>query len=234
MTPTHTNKQGARYRYYISHSTLQRRARGASKVIRVNAADLEAIVIKAIHDHLIENGTSTPAGPVSDGEIIEQYLEGIVVKHQTLEIYLIDDAKRLGDGKNEGPATRDTVRGVAGRSIILPWAMATTATKGVVNAPFSKPSASQRERDAVLIAIAKARAWISDLVEGRAGSFAEIAKREGKVERHIRLLAPLAFVSPKIVTNVVYDYSRPRGTTDLAKALAYSWSRQALDLAEKR
>jgi site-specific DNA recombinase len=27
-----------------------------------------------------------------------------------------------------------------------------------------------------------------------------IARREGKVERHIRLLAPLAFVSPRIVS----------------------------------
>ena len=35
-------------------------------------------------------------------------------------------------------------------------------------------------RDALLMAIAKARAWVDDLVEGRAASFAEIAKSEGK------------------------------------------------------
>jgi site-specific DNA recombinase len=68
-------------------------------------------------------------------------------------------------------------------------------------------------------------------VEGRVDSFAEIAKRERKVERHIRLLAPLAFVSPKIIANVVENDARPRGITDLAKTLAYSWRRQALDLA---
>jgi hypothetical protein len=32
------------------------------------------------------------------------------------------------------------------------------------------------------------------IVEGRVASLAEIAAREGRVERHIRLLAPLAFV----------------------------------------
>jgi hypothetical protein len=57
-------------------------------------------------------------------------------------------------------------------------------------------------RDVLLTAIAKARAWIADLAEGRAASFAEIAKREGKVERHIRLLAPLAFVSPQFVSEI--------------------------------
>lgn len=52
-----------------------------------------------------------------------------------------------------------------------------------------------------LAAIAKARAWIDDIVDGRVASFAEIAEREGKVQRHIRLLAPLAFVSPKLIFN---------------------------------
>jgi hypothetical protein len=51
-------------------------------------------------------------------------------------------------------------------------------------------------REALLIAIAKARQWIDDLAHGRAANFALIARWEGKVERHIRLLAPLAFVSP--------------------------------------
>jgi len=55
-------------------------------------------------------------------------------------------------------------------------------------------------REALLIAIAKARQWNDDLANGRAASFAVIAQREGKVERHVRLLAPLAFVSPRVVS----------------------------------
>jgi hypothetical protein len=45
----------------------------------------------------------------------------------------------------------------------------------------------------LLAAIAKARGWIDDIRLGRIASFAEIAERESRVERHIRLLAPLAF-----------------------------------------
>jgi hypothetical protein len=47
-------------------------------------------------------------------------------------------------------------------------------------------------RDAILLSIAKARAWIDDIASGRVQSFAEIAQREGKVERHIRLSESVA------------------------------------------
>ena len=82
-------------------------------------------------------------------------------------------------------------------------------------------------REALLIAIAKARKWIDDLAHGRAASFAVIARREGKVERHIRLLAPLAFVSPRIVSALL-DGTAPADLTPtkLARALPYSWAEQ--------
>jgi site-specific DNA recombinase len=39
-------------------------------------------------------------------------------------------------------------------------------------------------RDALLIAIAKARGWIADIRLGRVASLAEIAEREAVGERH--------------------------------------------------
>ena len=77
------------------------------------------------------------------------------------------------------------------------------------------------------MATVKARSWIDDLTEHRIASFAEIARREGKVERHIRLLAPLAFVSPRIITAII-DGTVPADltVTGLAKALPHSWAEQ--------
>ena len=57
-----------------------------------------------------------------------------------------------------------------------------------------RPTPSLDRRDELLSAIAKARAWIEELAQGRAASFAEIAEREGKAER-----ASLAFVSARVV-----------------------------------
>ena len=82
-------------------------------------------------------------------------------------------------------------------------------------------------RDALLTAIAKARGWIDDIRLGRIASFAEIAAREALGERHIRLLAPLAFLSPRIIMAIV-DGTAPADltVTGLAKALPCSWAEQ--------
>jgi hypothetical protein len=82
-------------------------------------------------------------------------------------------------------------------------------------------------RDAMLTAIAKARKWIEDIRLGRLAPFAAIAEREAVGERHIRLLAPLSFLSPHIIAAIV-DGTAPADltVTGLAKALPYSWAEQ--------
>jgi hypothetical protein len=80
----------------------------------------------------------------------------------------------------------------------MPWAAPSfVAIKGIVHAPSTTPAMKPESRNALLGAIAKARRWIEDLRLGRVESFAEIAEREALGERHIRLLTPLAFVSPR-------------------------------------
>jgi hypothetical protein len=76
-------------------------------------------------------------------------------------------------------------------------------------------------------AIAKARGWVDDIRLGHIASFAGIAERKAQGERHIRLLAPLAFLSPRIIAAIV-DGTAPADltVTGLAKALPYSWAEQ--------
>jgi site-specific DNA recombinase len=82
-------------------------------------------------------------------------------------------------------------------------------------------------RQALLTAIAKARSWIDEIQLGGVASFAEIPERESKHERRMRLLAPLAFVSPGVVTAII-DATVPADltVTGLAKSLPYSWAKQ--------
>src|SRR5262249_10413245 len=101
------------------------------------------------------------------------------------------------------------------------------AVRGVTYVPAHNTPIKASRREALLIAIAKARQWIDDLADGRAASFAVIARLEGKAERHIRLLAPLAFVSPRIVSALL-DGTAPADltVTKLARALPYCWAEQ--------
>jgi site-specific DNA recombinase len=107
----------------------------------------------------------------------------------------------------------------------LPWtAQAFPSVKGVLHQPEAKPPLKQETRDAILLAVAKARSWIDHLISGRVRSFAEIAESEGKVERHIRLLTLLAFIPPRTLAAII-DGSAPHNATvtALAQAVPHRW-----------
>ena len=99
--------------------------------------------------------------------------------------------------------------------------------KGIAHVPAHNTPITPSRRDALLVAIARARRWADELTHGRLGSFAMLARREGKVERHIRLLLPLAFLSPRIVSGLL-DGTAPADLTltALARALPWSWAEQ--------
>jgi site-specific DNA recombinase len=101
------------------------------------------------------------------------------------------------------------------------------ARKGIAWKPSTTPNLDAETIETLLTAIAKARAWMSDLAVGRAASFVEIAQRENKVERHIGYLAPLAFVSPRII-EAIANGNAPADLTvsTLARTLAHSWAEQ--------
>jgi site-specific DNA recombinase len=228
MTPTHTNKQGARYRYYVSHAILQKRTNEAGSVTRVPAHDIETIVVKALREQPDVGSGGERQDSISDRELVERQVDRIVVKPQAIEIHLKFDTEQQAGEQNPdyesdpAPSRRPPV------ILTVPWSATVSAeVKGILHSPSPAPTVSPESRDLLLTAIAKARAWIDDLVEGRIASFAEIAKQEGKVERHVRFLAPLAFVSPQIVSAII-DRSAPADLTmtDLAKAAAHSWAEQ--------
>ena len=114
------------------------------------------------------------------------------------------------------------------KTIAIPWTSPVpAAVRGIIHVPAHNTPIRPGRRETLLIAIAKARNWIDDLAHGRAASFAVIARREGRVERHIRLLAPLAFLSPRVVS-VLLDGTGPADLTltKLARLLPYSWAEQ--------
>jgi site-specific DNA recombinase len=96
------------------------------------------------------------------------------------------------------------------------------ARKGIAWKPSAQANLDPATSEVLLIAIARARSWTDDLTEGRASSFVDIARREGKVERHIRKLASVAFVSPRLV-EAIANGSAPADltVTTLARALPH-------------
>jgi len=164
---------------------------------------------------------------VDDRDLIEGQLERVIIKVHAIEIYLASNTERPKGMSASRTSDRETAD-LPQPTIRVPWSAATFAeVKGILHCPSSRPTMSLETRDGLLGAIAKARVWIEDIIEGRVGCFSEIAMREGKVERHIRLLAPLAFVSPQIISEIVDGVAPTDLTvTSLARRLAHSWAVQ--------
>jgi site-specific DNA recombinase len=225
MSPTHANKGGARYRYYISQAMLQKKPQALS---RIPAAELETLVLAALRHHLNVNGTGGQS-PGSDRDLVERHLERVTLISNEIKLRV----REMVEDTPQEVCTHDTANGsfvpIADvQTIAVPWrSPVPAAVRGIVHVPAHNTPIKLGRRETLLIAIANAREWMNDLAHGRVASFASIARREGKVERHIRLLLPLAFLSPRVVSGLL-DGAVPAGltVTALARALPWSWAEQ--------
>jgi site-specific DNA recombinase len=87
MSPTHSNKGGARYRYYVSQAVLQRKPPPPGLVSRVPAAEIEALVVTALRKHLNASGVEEQL-PDDDRELLERHLERVILTATHLELRL--------------------------------------------------------------------------------------------------------------------------------------------------
>jgi site-specific DNA recombinase len=235
MTPSHSNKGGVRYRYYISHALIQGRRRQAGTVRRVPAAEIEDLVLRAVRQNLL---SYDPKNNLSDQNAVVAHVNKITVKREAIEIELLEPDATSENTSSGRPESKEAASANLSTTTI-PWtAPAFVAVKGIVHAPSTDdPTLTLDARDTLLGAIAKARRWIDDINSGKVKSFKDIATKERKVERHIRLLAPLAFVSPLIAQSIIEGTAPVNLTvTELAKSSVHSWRRQhpLLKVSRKR
>jgi site-specific DNA recombinase len=225
MSPTHSNKGGARYRYYVSQAVLQKKPPPTASITRVPAAELEALVITTLRNHLPANVTATQSVPDNDRELVEHHVERLTLdpKHIKLQLRQNIDARTARDDGSQSPANP-----IAGVTITIPWkSPVPAAVKGIIHVPAHNTPMKPSRREALLTAIAKGRNWVDDLAHRHAASLAAIARREGMVERQVRLRLPLAFVSPRIVSALLDGVAPADLTvTTLARALPWSWADQ--------
>jgi site-specific DNA recombinase len=237
MSPSHANKKGVRYRYYVSQALLQKRQSEAGAICRIAAPEIEGLVVAAVRHQASKIDrtdalNSSPSPELSDHELVALHVERIVLKAKQIDITfrtIPTDAKQANvdaldmedEVDRDHPAPPTTL-------LQLPWTPTSSgARKGIAWKPSAKANLDPETIETLLTAIAKARSWMDDLAEGRVGSFDDVALREDKVDRHVRFLAPLAFVSPRIV-DAIASGSAPADLTvsSLARTLPHSWAAQ--------
>ena len=222
MIPSHTVKAGVRYRYYVSSAIQQKRDADVGSVSRVPAPEIEGVVIKAASEFCTKES-------VSDKPDQYEYLarlKRVVITPTGIKLHIAGpesvpspETDREDDHFQDSPDYPSTV-------ISVPWEPTKfIAVKGIVPNPAeNRPTLKPEAIEAILTAVAKARKWMYDLTNEKI-TIAEIARHEGRIERHIRLLLPLAFVSPHLLKAIADGTGPVRLTvTDLAKTVSYSWN----------
>jgi hypothetical protein len=88
MSPTHANKKGVRYRYYVSQALLQNRKAEAGSIARAPAPEVESLVCDGARRQLASMGRSEPVNSLPDRELIERLVARVIIKPEALDVCL--------------------------------------------------------------------------------------------------------------------------------------------------
>src|SRR5262252_3147724 len=118
MSPTHANKGGARYRYYVSQAVLQKQSQPSGSVGRVPAAEIEALVVAALRSHLSASSAGEQL-PDNDRDLLERHLERVTLTPNHLELRL---RQIIEPAQAHDPANTSAGRPIASiTTMAVPW-----------------------------------------------------------------------------------------------------------------
>ncbi len=215
MTPSHTRKGNAKYRYYLSSAVLQAMPERAGSVHRVPATAVEALVMKSVREHL-----KLPPS-IDDRALITTRVARIEVQAKQLVIQLARGPNAIPNRKNN--ATNSV--------LLVPWQKTSSIRRREILLPEgmtreqARPIRSET-RATLVAAIARGRRWLEELATDASITTDSIARREGCSVRKVNMTISLAFLAPDLVKAAI-DGRLPRGMgvarlTDLPA----EWSRQ--------
>jgi hypothetical protein len=206
MSPTHANKNGVRYRYYVSHALLQGRKEETGSIPRVAAAEVETAVLDTVRAHLAGKVDSN----ASDRELIRTYVRQARIHSDHILLEL-----------DRGAASEESSK------IKIAFVPHTKPRKGIAYSPAASETISDHTRHTLFTAIMRSRDWVDAVLAGRVSSFAQIAESEKISEPHVRFLAPVAYLSPRIVEAIAEGRAPANLTVSrLARNLPMSWKDQ--------
>ena len=205
MTPSNTHKRGARYRYYVSFPLMQGRKDLAGSVARVSAPELEALVIEALRQRW--------ARAASPGEeVIAAHLRKVTLTSSGVQVETAETA----------------AADIPTETLAIGWTPKAPPKRDILGAGQTSTGLRSDMQKRLVLAMAKSRRWMRDLTEGRVQDLAEIGKAEGQSERYVRMLLPLAFVSPQVVEAALSGRLPQRwGLSRLLSDTGLSWQHQA-------
>lgn len=210
MSPSTTKKHGLIHRYYISRALLEGRKSECGSQPRVSADQIETLILNKLKTQAhsgSEDGTSDPSAALQSVRRVVVGKGILRIEHAAAETG--EDAILQIPWAPRGP-------GRPKREILEP-------TSGVTG--DERPMRSE-VRSSLVRAIAMGRLWLQEITSGKVKDPNEIAAREDRSTRSVRMTLSLAFLAPDIVEAAVKGVLPRRiGITRLAD-LPPSWQKQ--------
>src|SRR5438874_5890823 len=213
MSPSHARKRGVKYRYYLSSAMLEGRPDHSGSIRRVPAAEIEALVIRSVREHLELSDS------IGDKTLVGTHIERVAIKSDQLVIQL-----------SEAQTTNRQKKKVD-NLLSVPWNKVASTRRRDIQLSAPNPPKDSRpirsETRATLVAsIARGRRWLNELITDATADAECIAKRERCSVRQVNMTVSLAFLAPDLVRAAI-EGRLPRGigVTRLRDAPA-EWSRQ--------
>jgi site-specific DNA recombinase len=238
LTPSHSQKNGKRLRYYISRRLVTERSKGHPDAWRLPAEQLEGLLIEIIKQHL---GRSDAAASMTTGvtavEItsIASGLSRINKPQQIFELIERVDLK---------PGSLRLQLNVEKLAVLLALSETLIRLETLdIEARFQMRRRgvelklhlgdAAKEIDITLIQnIAKAKKWLGMVIEGQ--TFTEIAEGEGVSKRRIQAVIELALLSPRTLDAIIAGQQPISMTSDYLIKTGFSanWSEQHNQFAQ--
>jgi hypothetical protein len=221
MSPTYTMRRKNRYRYYINQACLRGGELGSRP--RISADDVERLVVEELcrQQNRIDQITNMASGAwsIDVRELVWALVDRLVVHHDWIELTL-----KGKDLNHAGQSIDGDTQSV--KSVKLALAPPRPRARKEIFAPDSGARPRWIDHE-LLLALARARSWMCMLRQGEITDTAEIARRHGLSEPHVRRLLRFTFLAPDIVEAIV-EGRQPRTLTVklLLQGIPLDWSDQ--------
>jgi site-specific DNA recombinase len=227
LRSVHANKQGVRYRYYVSKNLVEER-RGGRDGWRLPAGELESIVARQVERILADQPQLArwieALAPTADAHVamvaasgaLERFRGGNALERRTIvrqlfvrvtlktgAVVLDANPRALLPLLGVEPTADDQIGGEALLTITCPVSLRRRGVELRV-VLTNGDQANRRQPDPGLInLVSRARRYLGHLTDGEERSLADVASLERTDPSEISRLLPLAFLSPTIVESIV-------------------------------
>jgi site-specific DNA recombinase len=208
MSPTYSLRRGNRYRYYISSALLHDRRADAGTLARVNADEVERLVVEVLgrelsRPELSAEGPSTGWSPETR-TLVRDTVERVVIQCGQIQI-----SRKLT--ATSATVTPDEDGGMPQFHVAPLPAPRPRARKEII-IPGGRDSSPRRLNQALILAIARAKLWMRELRSSEYVHTAEIARRFRLSDAHVRRILRFGYLAPDIVEAII-EGRQPRSLT---------------------